>query len=510
MAGIMRKFILSSMLVLFIASFSVSAQDNPTGNTTSGTEISAIQSSDIGFGYNWNGWLHENDGKKHYLSPAAGALFWDFCILGFSRYINVQEWAQITFDDWKYVWRKDTEWDIDNFQTNLLLHPVQEGMVFLGARASNLNFYEALAYATINSFIWEYFGETELPSRNDFIYSPLGAIAVGEILHRLSLEADQFSGLLGLCLNPARLWSQTFLRQKPQGQLSNVFELGIQFSMGTYSNYKKILDNTEYRYTQIENCPLFASPIAYVAYNDPYGHDSNIPYSQFELELSVGASPWDFSYNGFLQNYSIFSDGVILSRAPDFGDNIDTTVAFEFVYDFEINDAYLISTCAPGFAFKQRIRRDNGSKIEWQVHANGIALGGNDDLYYFRDITKQTELGIDYHYCFGAENILKFKYITENNSNFFFNAHNYAFYDINNPTYYRLAQDKFGATREDSGEGWAFVSLIKVGGEIAITKKVSIGVQDNIYLKRTFLKDQKDYYQALHQESVYFKIYTRK
>ena len=50
MAGIMRKFILSSMLVLFIASFSVSAQDNPTGNITSGTEISAIQSSDIGFG----------------------------------------------------------------------------------------------------------------------------------------------------------------------------------------------------------------------------------------------------------------------------------------------------------------------------------------------------------------------------------------------------------------------------------------------------------------------------
>ncbi|MDO4506713.1 MAG: DUF3943 domain-containing protein [Spirochaetales bacterium] len=506
----MRKITFSLMLVLFFASFSVSAQSESESHSKSETEVSVNQPSNTGFGYDWNGWLHENDGKKHYISPAAGALFWDCCILGFSRYINVQEWAQITLDDWKYVWRKDTEWDIDNFQTNLVLHPVQEGMVFLGARASNLSFYEALAYATINSFVWEYFGETELPSRNDFIYSPLGAIAVGETLHRLSLEADQYSGLLGLCLNPARLWSQSFLRQKPQGPLSNELEIGIQFSMGTVSNYMKILNNSEYRYNQLEHTPLFTSPIIYVTYNDPYGHDSNDPYSQFELELSAGVSPWDTSYNGPVQDYSIFSEGIILSRAPDFGEKIDTTVAFEFVYDFEINDSYMISTCAPGFAFKQRFRKDSGSKIEWQIHANGIALGGNDDLYYFKGITKQTTLGIDYHYCFGVENILKFRYITANNSYLFFNAHNYAFYDIDNPTYYHLKQDKFGPERTDSGEGWALVSLIKVGAEVSLSKKVAIGVQDNIYLKRTFLKDQKDYYQAMHQESVYFKIYARK
>ena len=47
-----------------------------------------------------------------------------------------------------------------------------------------MSFYESAALAAFGSGTWEYFGETNLPSVNDFINTTLGGIALGEMFHR--------------------------------------------------------------------------------------------------------------------------------------------------------------------------------------------------------------------------------------------------------------------------------------------------------------------------------------
>lgn len=496
MSFYLKKLLLLITLSIFI--FNISAQENETILTNEeNTEI--VKTSENDFGYTWNGWLHENDGEKHYLCPAAWAILWDFGVLSFSRYITKEKWAQITLDDWKEVWKKDTEWDRDDFQTNCFLHPVQEGFVYATARASNLNFFESLLLATANSFLWEYFGETELPSRNDFVYSPLGAIPVGEVLYRLSCEADSVSGLLGIITCPTRLWTQAILRQKPLTTRNNIFELKVGLNIGLAHNYIDIKNNKIFNYDNTTYNPLIVMPSIYVSYNDPYYHDSNEPYSQFNFSGDLVFTPDKNEAQGVFFNYSIFSEGSLISRILDFGENKDTTISFELIYDYDGQKEYLISSLAPGIAFKQRINFEN-SKIEYQIHAAGIAMGASDSYYYKQNLIEHNPLEIrNYYFNVGFENILRFKFTTENKNSVFFDAHNYIVYDLPESLWPKNEKHK-----EKSQSAWELISLIKIGTELTLSKNFALSLQDAFFLKQEFGKDYEDYFHASQKVSTTF------
>ena len=63
-------------------------------------------------------------------------------------------------------------------------HPYQGNNYFNVGRANGLNFYESAALTAFGSSTWEYFGETNHASLNDFINTTLGGIALGEAFHR--------------------------------------------------------------------------------------------------------------------------------------------------------------------------------------------------------------------------------------------------------------------------------------------------------------------------------------
>ena len=62
--------------------------------------------------------------------------------------------------------------------------PVSREQLFHRGRANGLSFYESSAVAAFGSATWEYFGETNSASLNDFINTTLGGIALGEMFHR--------------------------------------------------------------------------------------------------------------------------------------------------------------------------------------------------------------------------------------------------------------------------------------------------------------------------------------
>ena len=75
-------------------------------------------------------------------------------------------------------------WDLDDFTVNQIGHPYQGNNYFNTGRANGLSFYESAAVTAFGSATWEYFGETNHASLNDFINTTLGGIALGEMFHR--------------------------------------------------------------------------------------------------------------------------------------------------------------------------------------------------------------------------------------------------------------------------------------------------------------------------------------
>jgi hypothetical protein len=76
--------------------------------------------------------------------------------------------------------------DTNRLNTNYISHPFAGAMYYTAARANHLSVFESFGYATVGSFMWEYFGEfREEVSINDVIATPVGGAAIGETLMQL-------------------------------------------------------------------------------------------------------------------------------------------------------------------------------------------------------------------------------------------------------------------------------------------------------------------------------------
>ena len=98
--------------------------------------------------------------------------------------IRGQVTARITPKTWWDNMEQGWVWDLDDFTVNQIGHPYQGNNYFTSGRANGLSFYESAALTAFGSGTWEYFGETNFPSVNDFINTTLGGIALGEMFHR--------------------------------------------------------------------------------------------------------------------------------------------------------------------------------------------------------------------------------------------------------------------------------------------------------------------------------------
>jgi hypothetical protein len=100
-------------------------------------------------------------------------------------WLRNREWARVGTRSWARNFRYGWEWDEDEFPTNVFAHPYHGAMYFNAGRANGLDFFESIPVTLFGSWAWEYFGETERPSLNDFLMSGFGGVALGEIFHRV-------------------------------------------------------------------------------------------------------------------------------------------------------------------------------------------------------------------------------------------------------------------------------------------------------------------------------------
>src|SRR5258706_9222649 len=96
-----------------------------------------------------------------------------------------QDWARSGRRVWGEHLRLGWEWDEDAFTTNMFAHPYHGGLYSNAARANGLGFFQAVPYAIMGSWTWEYFGEKYRPSLNDWYMTSFGGITLGEVFHRI-------------------------------------------------------------------------------------------------------------------------------------------------------------------------------------------------------------------------------------------------------------------------------------------------------------------------------------
>ncbi len=246
--------------------------------------------------------------------------------------VRGQVTAHITPKTWWANMEQGWVWDLDDFVVNQIGHPYQGNNYFNTGRANGLSFYESAAVTAFGSATWEYFGETNHASLNDFINTTLGGIALGEMFHRTAwlVRNTRATGR-------GRLWSEigataldpiTGVNRFMRGDSSRVTDKPADMvpSNLTASGALGVL----WRGTEGNAFTATGQPFLEVdaIYGDPVKGHSRTPYDAFAVRLRFGGG-------------SAFSEARVRGRLlgkPFKNDKVQFAVVQS--YDFQSNDAY--------------------------------------------------------------------------------------------------------------------------------------------------------------------------
>jgi hypothetical protein len=169
-------------------------------------------------------------------------------------------------------------------------HPFHGAQYFNAGRANCLSFWESIPLAFLGSWTWEYFGETNRPSLNDFFMTSIGGIALGEMTHRLAetIRDEEATGarritreVLAMLVNPLagvnRLWRGDWgrVRPNPPGYSPDVFDGTFKFA-GRWVGQDTV-----------GVCAFCPTLVLDVTYGDPLAQSFDKPFDVFEVRAQV-------------------------------------------------------------------------------------------------------------------------------------------------------------------------------------------------------------------------------
>ncbi len=437
----------------------------------------------------FGGWTGDWNTRKHPFVALSGALGFNTLLATWNRYMIGSGWAKTGWGEWDHFWERELAWDRDWYWTNFFLHPYQGAQYYMASRGSNMNQLESFAITFLGSYTWEYLCETNAPSKNDMVFTSVGSFAVGEMFYRLSEEAEEIHELLGIAVNPQKLWTQYVWRIKPAKHTGNIHALSLGVDVGNVNAGVHLNGYAKGQYAEHEVYPVFGMLEFNVTYNDPYRLDSNRPYDQFNLEVQAGIGKgsgekgycaYDSIDEKLFYDLRILSEGMFMGRELHLSENVDTSAGPVMIYDFDWHSFYMLSSLAPGFAFKQRFNGQESS-FEYQAMLAGILLGNTEFYYYHRELIDEPQsVSCGYNETFGAQTVLKFKYKKDNGFACGVDFRGYAMYDFKD----QLQKLDLFST------GWEYIGLLSASVEIPVSKIVRVGFRDEVFGKFTRYNDE--------------------
>src|SRR5580765_6608804 len=256
-------------------------------------------------------------------------------INGFYALANLIRWqdnAKLTPETWWTNMKRGWEWDLDDFVVNQIGHPYQGNNYFNAGRANGLSFWESAAVTAFGSGTWEYFGETNQASLNDFINTTLGGIALGEMFHRTAWLVRNTHAT-----GKSRMWNEvaaaaidpiTGANRFIAGEASRTGEKPAGMtpsSLGTQATLGALWRGSNNQSVNAETRPFLEID---ALYGDLTSGRSRTPYDAFAVRMTFGggSAVSEAAVRGRLLGHSLKNGAVQLTVSQ--------------AYQFNSNDAY--------------------------------------------------------------------------------------------------------------------------------------------------------------------------
>lgn len=362
--GIIKQYDIFCLFVLFYISFDFLisyGQPLPLPFQNEQTQVNNSQSD------------YNQSRKVNYWVPAAETFGLNIFVWSYDRYVKNKYWARIS---WKTMSNNLTHgfvWDTDGFETNQLFHPYSGALSFTAARSSGLDFWQSLPYPFTGSLMWELFMETEYPSINDVITTPMSGIVLGEVSYRVS-NLVLFSGeksfwrqLAATAISPMNGFNQMISGKKSKSARRHKKpQYQIALSAGLNGVF------IDRKFSQ-------RLPHLYLNYQMVYGSYARIRknYKPFDYFVTnVGAS---LSHNNNI--IAIFSSGMLLGRNLNLDTGNHGAIGLFKSFNFLNNRVYKISSSSVGAGVITSHSLNN--KLLWNnsLIASIIVMGGVNSLY---------------------------------------------------------------------------------------------------------------------------------
>jgi len=329
--------------------------------------------------------------NKKWFQAAATAFGVNMGVWAFDRYIQKGHFAYISMNTIKENFRKGFIWDNDYMGTNMFLHPYHGNLYFNAGRANGLNYWESGAVALGGSAMWELFMECEYPSTNDIIATPIGGMALGEVLFRTSdlILDDRRTGssrfgheLAAFVIAPTRgltrLINGDMWRKRPtSGKQFGVPDVSVEVSMGVRA--------LELKDEIFDKGIGFATNIN-VEYGDRYEAETNKPYDYFSFKANIngqGSQPAISQLNITGRLYS----AELVDNSKDFL-SLGVYQHYDYYDSDTISDVSArvpYKFCTPasfGLGLIHKSKRFSNWDFNSYLHINGILLGASLSDHY--------------------------------------------------------------------------------------------------------------------------------
>ena len=401
------------------------------------------------------------------------------------RILLEEDYAEVNPQSFKKNLTHAWWWDIDNYATNQLGHPYQGSLYFTAGRANGLTFWQSLALAGFGSLTWEEFGETDSPSVNDIITTPLCGAVVGETLHRLYIDANELCPALAWLLSPMDGLTHALTGKNPTvaghtEEVALLFHGGAEYSQTDFSDATARDDMKK----------AAGGGAIHVQYGNPIAHSAKEAFDVFTLDVDSA-----FSANYYKAAFSI--DGFLWSQALYFEDS-EGTFGVDLLYEGEWASTDLFSNAAVGikYLYEDRFSESDG-RFSFFAQIDCIFMGTRSlySLYKNRaDYEDLKEPPRFYNFGYGA--LAKFGFSVETER----------FGTVYAETGADFLLPFAGSEVKESKYEKSVMSYAKIGYEHKITQTCSLGVRDTLTYKADWYKAEADTVQILNSAQLYGKI----
>ena len=419
------------------------------------------------------------ESEKHFLVGAGEIAILEFIPWALAKWIRHWEnpsdnWANVSSKTWWNNINKGWEYDGDNFATNNFAHPYHGALFFNAGRTNGYDFWESSLWALSGSALWEYFGETFRPAFNDWVYTGVGGVNLGEITYRLSsMVTDNrasgsdrvWSEIFGTLINPVRGFNRAISGEMGKNfdnpSWSRPDDFLITFEAGTRTMDKN--GDKKYRDKEIEG--LFSFNLNY---GNPF--KAKKPFEFFGLGIAVASGLPHLTQ----LNSTGYLFGVDLEKKKH---RFDVNLDFNYnnLIKEEISE---LDTTYKGFLFGStqifpnllsRYPIGRKTNIITQIGINGILMGATPSDYYV-DVEGR-------NYDFGPGIGARISASIQNGIWNYFSV-----------TYFSA----WIWTQTEPSDSKHHIHFLLLGGQYPLTSYFSIGMNAGIYWRNSYYENFPD------------------